>query len=113
MSKNQLIDLISGLEVQATQEEKDAVQVFSKQLVEDYGYSKKQITTHPQLRVKANPSDTKGKYPVDIAVFKNSQKKDDDVYIIVECKNKNRTDGRNQLEDYLRLSRAYISWCRV
>ena len=108
MSKNQLIDFISGLEVQATQEEKDAVQVFSKQLVEDYGYSKKQITTHPQFRVKANPSDTKGKYPVDIAVFKNSQKKDDDVYIIVECKNKNRTDGRNQLEDYLRLSRAYL-----
>ena len=108
MSKNQLIDFISGLEVQATQEEKDAVQVFSKQLVEDYGYSKKQITTHPQFRVKANPSDTKGKYPVDIAVFKNSQKKDDDVYIIIECKNQNRTDGRNQLEDYLRLSRAYL-----
>lgn len=75
MSKNQLIDFISGLEVQATLEEIDAVQVFSKQLVEDYGYLKKQITTHPQFRVKSTPSDTKGQYPVDIAVFRTFQKK--------------------------------------
>ena len=106
--KKKLIDFISGLEVQATPEEIEAIQVFAKQLVEDYGYLKQHITTHPQFRVKANPSDTRGKYPVDIAVFQNSQKKDDDVYIIVECKNKNRTDGRNQLEDYLRLSKANL-----
>ena len=106
MSKEKLIDFISGLEVLATTEESEAVQIFAKQLVEDYGYSKQQITTHPQYRVKARPSDTKGKYPVDIAVFHNAQKKDDEIYIIVECKNKNRKDGRQQLEDYLRLSRA-------
>lgn len=103
-----LIDFISGLEVQATPEERKAVQIFAKQLVEDYGYSKEQIITHPQFRVKAKPSDTKGKYPVDIAVFLNAQKKDDDVYIIVECKNKNRRDGRGQLEDYLRFSKANL-----
>ena len=67
----------------------EAVQVFAKQLVEDYGYSKQQITTHPQFRVKATPSDTKGQYPVDIAVFQNKEKKDDEVFIIVECKNQN------------------------
>lgn len=105
---NKLIDFISGLEIQATPEEIEAVQVFARQLVEDYGYSKEQITTRPQFRVKANPSDTIGKYPVDIAVFHNAQKKDDDVYIIVECKKKNRTDGRGQLEDYLRLSKATL-----
>lgn len=79
MPKKKLIDFISGLEVPATPEEFEAVQVFAKQLVEDYGYSKDQITTHPQFRVKSRPSDTKGAlaYPVDIAVFKNAQKKVD------------------------------------
>lgn len=107
-SRKKIIDFISGLEVLATSEEIEAVQVFSKQLVEDYGYRKSQITTRPQFRVKASPSDTKGRYPVDIAVFRDSQKRTDDVYIIVECKKKNRTDGRGQLEDYLRLSRASL-----
>jgi len=90
---NKIVDFISGLEVQSTPEEIEAVQVFSKQLVEDYGYSKSQIITHPQYRVKASPSDTSEKYPVDIAVFKDSKKKNEEIYIIVECKKKNRKDG--------------------
>lgn len=105
---NKLIDYISGLEVPKTPEEIEAVQVLAKQLVEDYEYSKEQIMTHPQFRVKATPSDIKGRYPVDIAVFRNKKKKDDEVYIIVECKNKNRRDGQSQLEDYLRLSPASL-----
>lgn len=104
--KNKIIDYISGLEVIATPEEVDAVQIFAKHLVEDYNYTKEQITTHPQFRVKSRPSDTSGKYPVDIAVFKNSNKQENEVYIIIECKKKKRKDGRTQLEDYLRLSRA-------
>nr|YP_009519134.1 hypothetical protein [Caulerpa verticillata]AYC65115.1 hypothetical protein [Caulerpa verticillata] len=36
------------------------------------------------------------------------QKKEDDVYIIVECKRKNKKDGKSQLEDYLRLSKANL-----
>jgi len=110
MAKNtdKLIDYISGIEIVATPEEVEAVQVFSKQLVEDYGYSKNQIQTRPQFRVKSRPSDTKKEYPVDIAIFKNKSKKDDDVYIIVECKKRNRKDGRGQLEDYLRLSKAEL-----
>ena len=107
-NESKIVDYISGLEVKATPEEVEAVQVFSRQLVEDYGYSKDQISTHPQHRVKSSPSDTSGKYPVDIAVFLNKNKKEDDIYIIVECKKKNRKDGRGQLEDYLRLSRATL-----
>jgi type I restriction enzyme M protein len=103
-----IIDFISGQEVKATPEEIDAVQVFSKQLVEDYNYPKEYIQTRPQFRVKARPSDTKKEYPVDIAVFQDKTKKDDDVYIIVECKNKDRSDGKGQLEDYLRLSKATL-----
>jgi type I restriction enzyme M protein len=42
-----IIDFISGQEVKATLEEVEAVQVFAKQLVEDYGYPKSHIQTRP------------------------------------------------------------------
>ena len=103
-----IIDYISGEEVKATPEEVEAVQVFSKMLVSDYEYPKDHITTRPQFRVRARPSDTKNEYPVDIAVFKNNKKNEDDVWIIVECKKKNRKDGRKQLEDYLKFSKAQL-----
>ena len=111
MAKNELItitDYISGIQVNATPEEIDAVQVFSKQLVEDYGYPKEHIQTHPQYRVKIRPSDKKKEYPVDIAVFQDKTKFEDNLYIVVECKKKNRKDGRTQLENYLTLSSAYL-----
>lgn len=101
-------DYISGIKVKATPEETEATQVFSKILVEDYGYPKEYIQTRPQYRVKIRPSDTRKEYPVDIAVFSNSKKKEDDIFIIVECKKKNRKDGRTQLEDYLRFSKAKL-----
>ncbi|MFC1567027.1 type I restriction enzyme HsdR N-terminal domain-containing protein, partial [bacterium] len=101
-----IIDYISGIEIIATPEEIEAVQVFSKQLIEDYGFQKNQIQTRPQFRVKACPSDNKKEYPVDVAVFNSKNKNDDELYIIVECKKKNRRDGKGQLEDYLRLSKA-------
>lgn len=101
-------DYISGLPVRDTPEEREAVQVFAQILVEDYGYPKTYIQTRPQWRVKARPSDAKKEYPVDIAVFNNSAKAEDSVYIIVECKKKNRKDGRSQLEDYLRFSSARL-----
>ena len=103
-----IIDYISGQEVKPTPEEVEAVQIFSKQLVEDYGYDKKQIQTRPQFRVRARPSDIKKEYPVDIAVFSNERKQEDDVYIIVECKKENRKDGKTQLQDYLRFSKAFL-----
>ncbi len=103
-----IIDFISGQEIKATPEEVEAVQVFAKQLVEDYNYPKKNIQTRPQFRVKARPSDTQKEYPVDIAIFPNDKKQDDDVYIIVECKKKTRKDGKTQLQDYLRLSKAFL-----
>lgn len=103
-----LVDYISGKHVKDGPEEREAVQVFSRMLVEDYGYPREHIQTRPQHRVKARPSDTKKEYPVDIAVFSDSKKFDDDLYIIVECKKKDRKDGRTQLEDYLRFSKATL-----
>lgn len=101
-------DYITNTLVKATPEEIEAVQIFVKQLVEDYGYSKNQLQTRPQYRVKVRPSDTKKEYPVDIAIFKNDQKNEDGLYIIVECKKKTRKDGKTQLQDYLRLSKAEL-----
>lgn len=103
-----IIDYISGVEVKSTPEEVEATQVFSKILVEDYKYPKENIQTRPQYRVKARPSDTKKEYPVDIAVFNSNKKDDNSLYIIVECKKKNRKDGQTQLEDYMRLSKARL-----
>lgn len=103
-----LFDYISGHEVKATPEEVNAVQVFSKILVEDYKYPKDHIKTRPQFRVKARPSDLKKEYPVDIAVFDSENKTDDNLYLIVECKKPNRKDGRKQLEIYMQLSKAKL-----
>lgn len=69
-----IIDYISGTQVKASPEELEATQVFSKILVEDYGYPKTHIQTRPQFHVKVRPSDTKKEYPVDIAVFSDTEK---------------------------------------
>lgn len=103
-----IIDYISSLPIKATPEEIEATQVFSKILVEDYGYPKSHIQTRPQFHVKVRPSDTKKEYPVDIAVFNRNEKNDESIYIIVECKKKNRKDGLSQLKNYLTLSNANI-----
>ncbi|GGP39328.1 N-6 DNA methylase [Saccharothrix coeruleofusca] len=103
-----VIDFVSRRSVQATPEEIEAVQPFAIQLVQDYGYPVEHLQTRPQWHVKASPSDTKKKYPIDIAVFSSPTHADENLYIVVECKQKNRKDGRAQLEDYLRLSRANL-----
>jgi len=74
LKEGYILDYISNEQVKATPEEVEAVQVFAKQLVEDYGYSKEQIQTRPQYRVKASPSDTTKSYPLDIIVFSDNQK---------------------------------------
>jgi len=103
-----LADFISGQSVKDTPEERDAVQVFARRLVEDYGYAKAHIQTRPQFRVRRRPSDEDKSYPVDIAVFQDSQKTEDGLHIIVECKQKTRKDGIQQLKLYLDMSPAGI-----
>lgn len=103
-----IVDYISGLEVKATPEEIESVQVFCRMLVEDYGYPKDCIQAHPQFKVKASPSDPSYKYPVDIVVFKDSNKKRGDEIIVVECKKRTREDGLQQLKHYLSFSEAEI-----
>jgi len=108
LSAGYVHDFISGSAVKATPEEVDAVQVFSRRLVEDYGYPASRIQTRPQHRVRKRPSDEGKSYPVDIAVFRSSKKTEDNVFMLVECKKKNRKDGVAQLKLYLDMSAAEI-----
>jgi type I restriction enzyme M protein len=101
-------DYISGERVRATPEEVDAVQVFAKRLVEDYGYPKTHIQTRPQFRVRMRPSDERRSYPVDIAVFSEASRVEADLHIVVECKKKNRSEGQDQLKLYLDMSPAEL-----
>ena len=104
---NYLIDFISGRQVRATPEETGAVQVFARRLVEDYGYSKEQVQTHPQHRVRARPSDQDRSFPVDIAVFR-AGRTEDQLLMIVECKKSDRQDGEHQLRLYMDTSAAEV-----
>ena len=110
MADKYIIDYVSGIEIKAKPEEIDSVQVFSKQLVEDYNYPKNCIQTRPQFRVKVRPSDKKKEYPIDIAIFENHKKNENEIKIIVECKKKNIKDGISQLQDYLRFSTSELEF---
>ncbi|MDB5295525.1 MAG: putative methylase, partial [Phycisphaerales bacterium] len=105
-----VVDFVSGQRVKATPEELDAVQVFARRLVEDFGYPKTHVTTRPQFRVRSRPSDESRErgYPVDIAVFTSPQKLEDQAFIIVECKKPSRKDGEKQLRLYMMMSSATI-----
>ena len=101
-------DYVSGTQVRATPEEIQAVQVFARRLVEDYGYSKPQIQTRPQYRVRVRPSDEEKAYPVDIAVFNSPKKTEDELFMVVECKKTDRKDGEHQLRLYMDMSAAEV-----
>lgn len=106
--EGQIRDYVSGHWIKAGPEELDAVQVFSRRLVEDYGYPKGHIQTRPQHRVRVRPSDEERSYPVDIAVFRSPKRTEGDLFMIVECKKKDRKDGEHQLRLYMDMSAAEV-----
>jgi len=103
-----IIDFVSGRAVKAGPEEIHATQVISKRLVEELGYEKAQIQTHPQFRVKESPSGAE-RWPVDVCVFRDANHRAyEDAYILVECKRPSRRDGERQLMLYLQNSFATL-----
>jgi len=100
-------DFITSGWIKATPENKEAKVVFEERLVKEYGYSKNQI--QPEFPIKKG-SQYIG--PADIVVFRDEKyKKQEDVYIIIECKRKERTDGIEQLKTYLAPTQAkYGVW---
>lgn len=101
-------DYVSNLPVKVTPEEIEAVQVFARRLVEDYGYPRDNIQTRPQFRVRVRPSDEGRVFPIDIAVFRADRRIEDALFMIVECKKKNRKDGIAQLKLYMDMSPAEL-----
>lgn len=104
--KSVVIDQLSGREIVAGPEERDATQPFVEYLVQKLGWSPKQIMTRPQWRVAKSPSASRSAgYPVDIAIF-DSEKNlgdPDHIRIIVECKAPSESDGIRELKTYLGL----------
>lgn len=103
-----LYDYITGEEVRATPEEREAVQVMLRRLVADFGYPKDRIQSHPQHRVRKSPSDASRSYPVDIAVFDSPSKQESELRMVVECKQPGRSDGLDQLRLYMEMSAASV-----
>lgn len=91
----------------ATPEETEAVQVFARRLVQEFGYPKEHIRTRPQFMVREAPS-AKDKWPVDIAVFRDDAHAYTNLWMVVECKRRTIKEGRRQLEIYLSLTPAQV-----
>jgi type I restriction enzyme M protein len=110
-SGKKILDYVSGRAIPGTPEEVESTQPISRQLVEDYGYPRELISTRPQHRVKARPSDAGREYPVDIAIFSDKRKREEDLYIVVEAKrngSKAEDTPDRQIFNYLRFSSAQI-----
>jgi hypothetical protein len=103
-TKSVVIDALSGRQILAGEEERDATQPFVFYLTQRLGWDPNQLMTRPQWRVPKTPSGprTSG-YPVDIALFDSSKSKGDPdhVRILVECKAPNEREGITQLKTYL------------
>lgn len=105
-TNEKITDFISEKKIKITPEEVEAVQPFSKTLVNDYKYPKENIQTRPQFRVKSIPSSRSKSFPIDIGVFNSYRKDENDLYIIVECKNKKQKADLSQLRIYMEMSTA-------
>ena len=86
-------DYVSGTPVPATPEEIQAVEVFARRPVEDYGYRRDQIQTPAVPRVHPAIGSRQvlaGK----LAVFRSCNKTADELFMVAECKKKEPKDGR-------------------
>lgn len=101
-----VIDALSGRQLLAGEEERDATQPFVFYLTQRLGWDPNQIMTRPQWRVPKSPSAprTSG-YPIDVAVFDSPSHCGDPAHvrILVECKAPDEEEGITQLKTYLTL----------
>ena len=90
---------VTGEWLRATPEVMDAKKVFADRLVYEFGYSPEQLQTKPEFYIKKG-SQKIG--PADIVVFRDAKNKiQENIWIIVETKRKERSDGIEQLKTYL------------
>ena len=101
-----VIDALSGRQIVAGPEERDATQPFIFYLTQRLGWDPHQIITRPQWRVPKSPSASRSSgYPVDIAIFDSAKHLGDPshIQIIVECKAPDEKEGIRELKTYLGL----------
>lgn len=95
--EEKLFDYITGEEIQNKPENREAKVPFEKRLVEEYSYEKKDI--QPEFRIQKG-SALIG--PADIVIFyPNEQHIQENIFLIIENKRKDRKDGIGQLKSYL------------
>jgi type I restriction enzyme M protein len=101
-----VIDALSGRQVIAGPEERDATQPLIAYLTQHLGWKPGQIMAHPQWRVPKSPSSSRSTgYPVDLALFTSPQQLGDPAHvrILAECKAPAVEEGITQLKTYLSL----------
>jgi type I restriction enzyme M protein len=90
-------DYITNEYIPGKPENIEAKVVFEERLYKEYGYDLNQM--QPEFKIQKG-SALIG--PADIVVFRDGKDKtQDNIYIVVECKRKERTDGIQQLKTYL------------
>jgi type I restriction enzyme M protein len=95
--KKKLFDYITGKEIPNKPENREAKVPFEKRLVEEYGYPKEVL--EPEFRIQKG-SALIG--PADIIIFyPNKPHIQENIFLVVENKRKNRKDGLDQLKSYL------------
>lgn len=101
-----IVDQLSGREVPAGPEERDATQPLVFYLTQKLGWHPGQIITRPQWRVPKHPSGARSAgYPVDVAIFDGPAHRGDPdhIRIICECKAPDLDTGIGELKTYLGL----------
>lgn len=106
MARSVIVDQLSGREIIAGPEERDATQPLIFYLTQRLGWDPKQIMTRPQWRVPKTPSASRSAgYPVDVAIFESAEScgDPDRIRIICECKAPDLETGIGELKTYLGL----------
>ncbi|MCL0073091.1 N-6 DNA methylase [Dehalococcoidia bacterium] len=96
IQEGKIKDFLTGQWIRHTPEE-EVRQIMLMRLVSEYEYTKDQLAKEFLIQ---KGSQRIG--PADIVVFRNEKRKDqENIWIIVETKRKNRSDGIDQLKTYL------------
>lgn len=101
-----MVDPLSGRQLIAGPEERDATQPLVFYLTQRLGWKPPQIMAHPQWRVPKMPSGNRtAGYPVDLAIFDRSESVGDPAHvrILAECKAPDIETEIDQLKTYLSL----------
>lgn len=97
-------DYLTGVEIDVTNKPEEKVrQKYLRVLHEELGYPKENMST--EVAIYSGSSEVKDVVtgvPIraDIVVYKDSYKKYDDIYLIVECKKENVKEGELQAKSY-------------